>query len=156
MVDCFKQKGGGSKVLDTVDEIKEELTKRGPVVSTSFVPSKEFVSTSDHKSAFLKKRVGKPHELLIIGWKLTPTGEVWLVKPLRGESIIQLAFGQFAVDDVVMAPESSFQNEHWQEGPYALTATFGSQTEWASTWSGAITSLTAGELQTFAIDLRDW
>lgn len=116
VVDIFKRKGGGAKVLDTVDEIKEELTKQGPVVSTSFVPSKEFVSASEHAGSFLKKRVGKPHELLLIGWKFTATGEVWLAKPLRGESTIQIASGQFAVDDVVMAPESSFDDEYWQEG----------------------------------------
>jgi len=36
ITDIFKQKGGGAKVLDMdmVEDIKEELTKRGPVVLT--------------------------------------------------------------------------------------------------------------------------
>lgn len=67
--------------------------------------------------------IGNPHDSLILGWELTPTGEVWLVKLLLGgsadeETTIQVPFGKCAVEDLIVAPVSSFENVHWEGGPY--------------------------------------
>lgn len=106
---------GGTKYLTSATEIKKELMENGPVVSTSFVPSKAVVSGA----GLLRSRVNKQHELLLIGWTLAAYGEMWLAMPLdRQLEPIRIAFGQFGIDEMVMAPKNSFENVPWQSGPY--------------------------------------
>jgi hypothetical protein len=62
----------GVKELQGVDEIKEEIMNRGPVVSTSFCPSDAFLS----KSIIGKSRSCHQSDIIIIGWKQLSTGEV--------------------------------------------------------------------------------
>jgi hypothetical protein len=113
---------GGTKQISSIDAIKEEITKNGPVVSTSFVLRREFLSAGEYSHSLLQSRIGNYHELLLIGWKLAACGEVWLAKPLHGGyhemEPIRIAFGQFGVDDLCIAPKSSFDNTPWQLGPY--------------------------------------
>jgi hypothetical protein len=42
----------GTKVLSNIADIKEELMKRGPVVSTSFRLSRAFLNACEHSSSF--------------------------------------------------------------------------------------------------------
>jgi len=109
-----------------------------------------------HAGSFLEKRVGKQHELLIVGWKFTTSGEVWLAKPMHGglaaEKTIHVAFGQFGVDDAVMAPESSFENEYWQEGLYD-PCYCNAIPEWRR-WTGRAMYMTGEELKALAISIH--
>jgi len=115
---CFDAYGGTYHLTST-SAIKEELMEHGPVVSTSFVLHGAFLSAGEYSSSLLRSRIGKTHELLIVGWTLTSFGEVWLVKPLNGQvDPIRVAFGQFGIDDACLAPRSSFENTAWQSGPY--------------------------------------
>jgi hypothetical protein len=112
---------GGAKQLTSIDEIKQELMENGPVVSTSFILSQAFLSAGEYSKSLLHSRVGKKHELLIVGWKLTAFGEVWLAKSLKNgtdEQPIRIAFRQFGVDDICLAPANSFENKSWQSGPF--------------------------------------
>lgn len=115
---------GGTKELASVGEIKKELMENGPVVSTSFVLDEAFMATTGRHtshSPFLRSRIGKEHELLIVGWKLTTLGEAWLVMPVKTKSTtspVQIAFGQFGIDEECLAPpEDAFTNAKWQSGP---------------------------------------
>jgi hypothetical protein len=156
IVDIFERRGSGARVLDTVEEIKEELMKRGPVVSTSFVLTKGFMSGCKHAGSFLKERVGKQHEMLIVGWKFTTLGEVWLLKPLFGgltaKKMIRVAFCQFGVDNAVMVPKSSFENEFWQEGPYLSLPFF--DAGWRN-WSGVAAHVSSESLEGLAMNLGE-
>ena len=116
---------GGYKVLSTPDEIKEELMTRGPVVSTSFLLSKAFLSSvEDRKKYFDGSLTSKVHDVLIVGWKHVATGEVWQIHPLVkkgkyvGEECFNIAFGQYGIDSVCIAPKNTFENESWENGPY--------------------------------------
>lgn len=106
---------GGTKFLSSVDAIKEELVENGPVVSTDFILHRSLLSAGENSTSFLPSLAGKRHELLIVGWKLTAFGEVWLVHPLNGQmDPIRIAFGQFGVDDCCLAPKNSFESTKWQ------------------------------------------
>ena len=72
------------------------------------------------------------HELLIVGWSLTPYGEAWNVQYLydnpngtygsppnsQNPSIIKIGFGQFNIDTLCLAPKSNLEHISWQNGPY--------------------------------------
>mmetsp|Transcript_14783 Transcript_14783/g.21120 ORF Transcript_14783/g.21120 Transcript_14783/m.21120 type:complete len:449 (+) Transcript_14783:61-1407(+) len=95
---------GGTKQLTTVQEIKDELVNRGPVISVSFSVVEEYIkqfkvsessidSMQSHKSdkgemcqlygdLFLQERIGNVQEMMIVGWTLTMFGESWLIQPL--------------------------------------------------------------------------
>lgn len=119
----FKSQFGGAKELKGVDDIKDELIKNGPVVSTSFCPSSAFVSNNSIQQ----------HEILIVGWKQLATGEAWIVQPLAVQSLLQyggnmcnmsqvaykyIPIGQFGIDKVCLAPKSNLENVAWEGGPY--------------------------------------
>lgn len=95
----------GTKELTSIEEIKQEIMTNGPVISTSFVLLEAFYDmisltngagaggtaggsgsgsngTSEACTLFTKERIGQFHELLIVGWNMTTTGEVWQVQPL--------------------------------------------------------------------------
>ena len=145
-VDVIIQKHGGSKSLFGIDDIKEELTERGPVVSTSFFLSSDFVQNTENAGFFVQNYKDYLHPVLIVGWKLTS----WLVKPLyQKESTtrsVRIAFGQFNIDQHCVAPTDSFENRFWQPGPY-----FGispPQTpKWRTSWTKFVTSLNSLELE---------
>lgn len=101
---------GGTKELTSIEEIKQEILTNGPVISTSFVLLEAFydmISVTNVSGAsggasgtngvsgagsdvactlFTKERIGQCHELLIVGWNMTTTGEVWQVQPLLPSS----------------------------------------------------------------------
>lgn len=56
--------------------------QNGPVVSTSFTLPQSLLSAGENSSSLLCSRIGKEHVLLILGWKFTSFGEVWLVGDL--------------------------------------------------------------------------
>lgn len=121
---------GGAKELTGAEEIKEEIIQRGPVVSTSFEPSKVFLK---HNSVLCPQK-----ELLIVGWEQQPAGEVWIVAPLNG--LVSLAahvsFGQFGIDDSCVAPINSMEDTPWESGPYFDINMTGVDEKWRTEWSG--------------------
>lgn len=114
----FEKYGEGSKVLETIREIKFELMNHGPVVSTSFRLSKKLADREEFKDSFLMSQIGENHPLLITGWRLTEFGQVWIVNHLNGNKDHIIAFGQFAIDLECLAPKGNFENTPWQLGPY--------------------------------------
>lgn len=114
---------GGTKELDSIEVIKEELIQYGPVISISFRLLDVYLEQLQvGNKAFAKDLIGASHELLIVGWCLTPYGEAWLVQPLMDKiaspQLIRIGFGQFGIDDLVLAPESCLDHISWQAGPY--------------------------------------
>lgn len=143
---------GGTKQLTSIDGIKKELMENGPVVSTSFILSQAFLSAGKYSQSLLKSRVGKKHELLIVGWKLTAFGEVWLAKSLKNgidEQPICIAFGQFGVDDICLAPTNSFENKSWQSGPFFDDGNLRLSDGWMR-WPGMTLSMDSTELEALA------
>lgn len=110
---------GGAKELRGVDEIKEELMKCGPVVSTSFCPTYTFLSNNtvgQNNQCYQK-------DILIVGWQQLSSGEVWLVQPLYYDGgltsqVVHVAVGHFGIDDCCLAPKSDLKDMPWQGGPY--------------------------------------
>ena len=141
----FSSSFGGTKQMHEIDEIKDELMKNGPVVSTSFCPTDAFLSTNT---------IGKSHNLhqndiLIVGWKQLAAGEVWIVQPLYNgcgliSQVVYVAMGQFGIDDCCLAPKSNLENKSWQSGPYYDTSMKGVENKW-QTWTGM-------ESSTYSID----
>ena len=151
--DAFAYVGGGTKRLHDVDEIKEELRKNGPVVSTSFTLDRGVAAAGECENTFAHQRIGKTHELLIVGWKLTAFGEVWLAKPLYSgptvnENPIRIAFGQFDIDEECLAPKASFENTPWEAGPY-FDHELSRVPEWR-TWHGVEMRITSLDLEKLA------
>mmetsp|Transcript_12932 Transcript_12932/g.24290 ORF Transcript_12932/g.24290 Transcript_12932/m.24290 type:complete len:428 (-) Transcript_12932:127-1410(-) len=117
---------GGTKELDSIEMMKEELMQCGPVISISFRLLDIYLEQLQvGNKAFAKDLIGASHELLIVGWCLTPYGEAWLVQPLvdtisslSSPQLIRIGFGQFGIDDLVLAPKSSLDHISWQPGPY--------------------------------------
>ena len=115
---------GGTKELDTIEAIKDELMKCGPVISASFRLLDAYLERLRvRENAFVKVASGCTHELLIVGWCLTPYGEAWQVQPImdgmEGESQpLEIGFGQFDIDELVLAPDNSLEHISWQPGPY--------------------------------------
>ncbi|KAL9178972.1 hypothetical protein ACHAXT_011945 [Thalassiosira profunda] len=136
----FNTYGSGSKCLSHPEDIKEELMKNGPVVSTSFGPT----------DAFQRSNGFRQKDVLIIGWKQLSSGEAWIIHPIFGYSsdhsifgysegvpyakgTSHVAIGQFGIDDKCLAPANSFENVSWEKGPYLDLATAeGTKKKW---WS---------------------
>ena len=150
---------GGTKTLQGVDAagieaIKAEIVTRGPVVSTSFVLTEVFSKRPENRGAFLLSQIGKCHPVLLIGWRVTNLGDLWLAQPLkRGSSdskkktAICIPFGQFGIDKTILAPISSFENVPWQHGPY-FDHDMGMAPEWRS-WPSLRMHLSSSELERF-------
>lgn len=111
-------KHGGYKSLTgrQVDEIKIEIIKNGPVISFSFIPSSSFAL--EHSDSIVKSRIKKHHYALIVGWKLTEYGSVWLVQSYNGETTFEVPVGQCSIDETILVPKDDFSNVTWQCGPY--------------------------------------
>jgi hypothetical protein len=128
---------GGSKVLSDIDAVKEELMNRGPVVSTSFTLSQAFLNACEHPSSFDPTQIGQTHPLVIVGWKLTACGEMWLVRSIDGSSHdIPIAFGQFSVDDECVAPLDTFEQMPWQDHTKTFDICLGDE-DWYS-WKSVV------------------
>ena len=169
------QAHGGSSILNGIADIKSEIMERGPVVSTSFVLTEAFLKASrddvtannnnNNSSfpAFDHAMIGKVHPVLIIGWDLTAFGEVWLLKPLHttsdtdvasaiatsdstASSIWKVAFGQFGIDDEILAPMNNFETYTWQPGPYFDLELSATTPQWRS-WSSLQVSITHDDLE---------
>ena len=122
-------KHGGYRTITggKIDEIKVELIHRGPVISFSFIPTKNLASK--FPGSILDSRIKKHHYCLLVGWKLTEFGEVWLVQNYNGNEIIHVPVGQFNVEETIIFPKNSFKNVPWQQGPY-LDRDMSQDTEW--------------------------
>jgi len=148
--EAFHRKGAGSKNLEDTDDIKNELMNKGPVVSTSFLLSEVFMNNSDTSFWFDKSLIGKTYPLLIVGWKMTAFGEVWLVQPLTNygcSEIQKISFGQFGIDDHCIAPLSTFENLHWQSGPYFPLDLSSTPLKWCHEWKSMQCSISSNDLE---------
>lgn len=148
--------------LDTPDTIKEELMSRGPVVSVSFVLSQVLkqhgggTGSAIADSLYWQQRMNQTHAVMIVGWKLTAFGEVWLVHPpilsdsMKNKSpfdcLIPIAFGQFGIDTLCLAPASDLLDKAWQPGPFLDLNLSKWPGVWMS-WKKCDVHLTANELQ---------
>jgi hypothetical protein len=152
---------GGTRQLGSVSEIKQELMERGPVVSTSFRLTETFSQAvcPEYSVSFVLSQTAEgdknamTHDLLIVGWDLTPIGEVWLTMPVLQPNAslltIPIAFGQFGITDCCVAPLNNFEQQPWQAGPY-LDQDLSSVTECWRTWTSITLSLTSEELEHLA------
>jgi len=111
-------KHGGFKTINgsKVDEIKVEIINNGPVISFSFIPTTAFAQ--EHSESIIKSRIKKHHYCLIIGWKLTEYGEVWLVQSYNGTEIFQVPVGRYTIEETILAPKDNYLHVTWQQGPY--------------------------------------
>lgn len=137
---------GGTKILNGIDDIKEEILNNGPVVSTLFDPSNAFLKSN---SLGMSASCRQTH-LLISGWKQTSSGECWIAHSLCAQRsdypafsaypsahslthssthTSEIAIGQFGIDDACIAPANNFENFSWQCGPY-FDATMNQDSNW--------------------------
>jgi hypothetical protein len=128
VADIWKQAGldhpSHCTTCTTIEQIKHEIANHGPVVSVSFVLEEQFMyssvsSSSRHAGNFSERHVGQVHPLLLVGWTMTATGEVWLVQALRGPTF-SVGMGQFHIDACCLAPSPAvLKLKGWQApGPY--------------------------------------
>ena len=136
---------GGHKSFDSADAIKEEIMNRGPVVSTSFRLSDAFLNAGDHAHAFEASLVNQEHAVLIVGWKLTAFGEMWLIRSSKKSCDIPIALGQYSLEEEVLAPSSDFSNKPWQKPQKAFDISM-STDDWYS-WSTLDAVVTSEELE---------
>ena len=159
----FGEDGNNSSATSTTtiaNQIKEELMSRGPVVSVSFVLSpvlKQHNGSAIGEAFFWQHRMNQTHAVMIVGWKLTAFGEVWLVYPPRvsggiakhksvSDILIPIAFGQFGIDTLCLAPASDLLDKVWQPGPFLDL----NLSKWPDKWMGwkkCDVHLTSNELQ---------
>lgn len=150
---------GGTKHIEGIPAIKEEIVKRGPVVSTSFYLTEDFMSTTENANRFDPGLVGQKYPVLIVGWEHTAFGEVWIIQPLvkgRYVEIQKIAFRQFGIDETCIAPMNDFENTPWQSGPYFDVDM--SETpfpEWCTSWNGVETNITSEDLEKLGDMLGD-
>jgi hypothetical protein len=117
VMDVLEKHGGYRSIVGRkVDDIKVEIIKNGPVISFSFTPTSSFAR--DHSESIVKSRIKKHHYCMIIGWKLTEYGEVWLVQSYNGSEILQVPVGQSAIEETILFPKNNFLFVTWQQGPY--------------------------------------
>jgi len=85
-------------------------------VSITFIPTQEF--SNGNGESIVGSRINKRHYCIIIGWKLTDLGEVWLVRNYAGTKILEIPFGKYNIADTIIAPKDNFNNTTWQKGPH--------------------------------------
>jgi len=144
--ELFDKRGGHTK-LESVEDIKLEISTRGPVVSTSFTLTREFLKASGHADYFNTSLAGDRHSVLIVGWELSSLGEVWLVRSLRGTVDIPIAIYQFSIEDEVLAPANDFLQTPWQDESKAFDICFsGVDGDWYS-WSNIDVHVSSDKLK---------
>jgi len=139
------QNRGGSKIFESVEDIKTEIMTCGPDVSTSFYLTQGFLNAGEHSSYFHASLVGGNHALLIVGWKLSAFGEMWLARSIRGSHDIPIAIGQFSIEDKVLAPTNDFSQYAWQNEKKAFDMEGIGQYDWYS-WGRLECSISDGRL----------
>jgi hypothetical protein len=143
-----------SRRLRKVPEIKAEILAHGPVVSTSFQLHKTFCQSNhgEHASKFSKNHIGKLHPILLVGWTMTSSGELWKVQALDGGTF-ELGMGNFEVSTSVLAPpDDILETIPWQStGPYfdLNMPSVQSGRDWRDLRHMSI-SISAKELETFS------
>ena len=72
---------------------------------------------------------------------------MWLVRSVRGDENvdIQIAIGQFAIDDKVFSPKNDFSQTPWQDGKSAFDLNCLSGVDWYS-WSNIYFHIDGSEL----------
>jgi hypothetical protein len=153
---------GGTKVLTTVQDIKQELLENGPVVSLLFTPN-EHHHNSFVVAPWAKTTVpGTTFPLLIVGWDVSAIGETWIVQtartstatgtgqhPVLGERYHRLAMGHFHIDTTCLAPVRSLHHISWQDDTIALgIPNLVAATGWYD-WPAMATHLSPGRLNAF-------
>ena len=142
---------GGMTFLKDITSIKTELLTKGPVVSTSFLLTEAFMSAVENAARFDPTLVNQKYPVLIVGWEHTAFGEVWLIQPLiKGQyvDIQKIAFRQFGIDDVVVAPLNNFDSTPWQGGPYFdIDLSESPFPDWCTTWQGIETNINSKDLE---------
>jgi len=128
------EKLGGCNDLNSIDKIKTEIMTRGPVVSTSFRLTRGFLNAGENASCFDTSLTGDSHAILIVGWKLSAFGEMWLVRSVRGSNEIPISMGQFSIEDEVLAPANDFSQWTWQDESKAFDVYSLGSTDWY-TWT---------------------
>mmetsp|Transcript_235 Transcript_235/g.378 ORF Transcript_235/g.378 Transcript_235/m.378 type:complete len:414 (+) Transcript_235:54-1295(+) len=117
IMDVLEMHGGYKTIVDRkVEDIKVEIIKNGPVISFSFIPTTSFAR--DHSESIVKSRIKKHHYCMIIGWKLTEYGEVWLVQSYNGCEILHVPVGHSDIEEIIIFPKNNFLSVTWQQGPY--------------------------------------
>ena len=109
-------KHGGFKTIKCVDDIKVEIIQNGPVISYSFLPTQDI--SDQYGSSIIPSRINKHHYCMIIGWKLSEFGEVWIVQTYDAKLLFEIPFGSYSIDETILAPKDDFLSITWQEGPY--------------------------------------
>ena len=138
--------------LRHVEQIKDEIKEHGPVVSTSFRLTSAFFKASKYASLFSHKQLDKVHPVIIVGWSMKSTGEVWKVQALTGDPF-EIGTGQFHVSDTVLAPPVPvLETIPWQSrGPYmdlSMPSVLGVSKDWRDLRHMSV-SISPKELETF-------
>ena len=142
---------GGTKLLKDTEDIKRELMTRGPVISTSFQLTEQFMVPRENANRFDPALIGQKYPVVIVGWEHTPFGEVWIIQPLingQYSDVQKIAFSQFNIDKECIAPSNTFEQTPWQVGPYFdIDMSDTPFPEWCSTWGGVETAITSKEME---------
>ncbi|GFH47578.1 hypothetical protein CTEN210_04053 [Chaetoceros tenuissimus] len=110
---------GGYLSFTTAEQIKNELMSRGPVVSVFFKLYSSFLKSDVSRcQTFNFNLQNELHDILIVGWEQTPTGECWIIYPFVAGYAENDYYGMFGVDDLCIAPKNDFMEWNWQIGPY--------------------------------------
>mmetsp|Transcript_24826 Transcript_24826/g.59059 ORF Transcript_24826/g.59059 Transcript_24826/m.59059 type:complete len:398 (-) Transcript_24826:70-1263(-) len=147
--------GGGFIRLETERAIKEQLQLKGPVVSENFVLRHDFVRRGSYADSFDLSQFedGKTLPVLIVGWEMTMTGEAWIVRgPHAPHYDVKIARGQFGIEESVLAPKSSFENQAWQPGPY-LKWNFDLHSDWKQ-WPASGGTVSWTDLKKLLVELK--
>jgi len=137
--------------LRNIDDIKAEIKDNGPVVSVSFQLTRSFFKASKYANLFSHKQIDKIHPVIIVGWNMTSTGELWRAQALTGEPF-EVGTGQFGISDSVLAPPlPTLETIPWQsQGPYLdlnMPSVLGLSKDWRELRHMSI-SISATELET--------
>ena len=137
---------GGTKVLETVEEIKQEIFDNGPVVSISFSPNK-------HHSFVVSpwaKAEGATYPVLIVGWEVSAIGETWIIKTAdtsKFEKEERISIGHFEIDERCIAPKSNLSHINWQDSTISIVLSSVKGSNWYE-WTQLETFLSSIELET--------
>eukprot|EP00562_Extubocellulus_spinifer_P003417 CAMPEP_0178487340 /NCGR_PEP_ID=MMETSP0696-20121128/9273_1 /TAXON_ID=265572 /ORGANISM="Extubocellulus spinifer, Strain CCMP396" /LENGTH=405 /DNA_ID=CAMNT_0020115033 /DNA_START=233 /DNA_END=1447 /DNA_ORIENTATION=+ len=148
----FTMRGGVKQFqAPAIEAIKAEIVTNGPVVSTSFVLTDNFAKRPENRGVFLTSQIAKVHPVLIIGWRVTNMGDMWLCQPLKRKpsdnTVVPVPFGQFGIDVSCLAPKNTFEHVPWQNGPY-FDIDMSYAPEWR-TWPSLRIHLSSQELEAF-------
>jgi hypothetical protein len=145
VTDLFNEYGG-YELLSSVEAIKTHLIEKGPVVSNSFILTRAFFDACEHSTCFEKSLVGSRHPVLIVGYKTTALGDMWLINAVRGKRVdIPVYTGQFSIETEAIAPISDFSDLPWQDESLAFDAPMDG---WDLSWKIIIFYLDGSKLET--------